>query len=259
MSAPYESIRVVTRDRVTAVTLARPERRNAVDGSMAAELTRAFNEFDNDDNADVAVLYGEGGNFCAGADLKAVGTASQNTVDVDGDGPMGPTRMTLSKPVIAAVEGYAVAGGLELAIWCDLRVAASDATFGVFCRRWGVPLIDGGTVRLPRLIGESRAMDMILTGRAVEAAEALDFGLANRVVDPGTSLQVAEQLARDLAGFPQTCMRNDRLSVKQQFGRSETDAMGYEIRVGMESLATDGTGGAARFAGGAGRHGTFDP
>ena len=257
MSAAYESIRVDTRDRVTTVTMARPERRNAVDGLMAAELARAFGDFDNDDNADVAVLYGQGGNFCAGADLKAVGTASQNTVAVDGDGPMGPTRMTLSKPVIAAIEGFAVAGGLELAIWCDLRVAASDATFGVFCRRWGVPLIDGGTVRLPRLIGESRAMDMILTGRAVDAAEALDFGLANRVVDPGTALQVAEQLARELTGFPQTCMRNDRLSVKKQFGHSETDAMAYEIRVGLESLATDGTGGAARFVDGAGRHGTF--
>lgn len=257
MSAGYESIRVDTRDRVTTVTLARPERRNAVDGPMAAELARAFTDFDNDDNADVAVLYGQGGNFCAGADLKAVGTASQNTVDVDGDGPMGPTRMSLSKPVIAAVEGYAVAGGLELAIWCDLRVVASDATFGVFCRRWGVPLIDGGTVRLPRLIGESRAMDMILTGRAIDAAEARDFGLANRVVDPGTTRQAAEQLARDLAGFPQTCMRNDRLAAKHQSGRSEADAMGYEIGVGLESLATDGTGGAARFTDGAGRHGTF--
>ena len=257
MSAAYESIRVDTRDRITTVTLARPERRNAVDGPMAAELARAFSDFDNDDHADVAVLYGEGGNFCAGADLKAVGTASQNTVAVDGDGPMGPTRMALSKPVIAAIEGFAVAGGLELAIWCDLRVVASDATFGVFCRRWGVPLIDGGTVRLPRLIGESRAMDMILTGRAVDAAEALDFGLANRVVEAGTTLQAAKQLARDLVGFPQTCMRNDRLSVTQQFGQTETAAMGYEIGVGMESLAVDGTGGAARFAGGAGRHGTF--
>ena len=256
MSSAYESIRVDTRDRITTVTLARPERRNAVDGPMAAELARAFRDFDNDDHADVAVLYGEGGNFCAGADLKSVGTASQNTVAVDGDGPMGPTRMTLSKPVIAAIEGFAVAGGLELAIWCDLRVVACDATFGVFCRRWGVPLIDV-TVRLPRLIGESRAMDMILTGRAVDAAEALDFGLANRVIEAGTALQAAEQLARDLVGFPQTCMRNDRLSVTQQFGQSEAAAMGYEIGVGMESLATDGTGGAAQFAGGAGRHGTF--
>ena len=170
---------------------------------------------------------------------------------------MGPTRMRLSKPVIAAIEGYAVAGGLELAIWCDMRVVAADATLGVFCRRWGVPLIDGGTVRLPRLIGESRAMDMILTGRAVDAAEALDFGLANRVVEAGATLQAAEQLARDLVGFPQTCMRNDRLSVTQQFGQTETAAMGYEIGVGLESLAVDGTGGAARFTGGAGRHGTF--
>lgn len=257
MSAAYESIRVDTCDRITTVTLARQERRNAVDGPMAAELARAFRDFEGDDHADVAILYGEGGNFCAGADLKALGTASQNPVAVDGDGPMGPTRMTLSKPVIAAIEGFAVAGGLELAIWCDLRVVACDATFGVFCRRWGVPLIDGGTVRLPRLIGESRAMDMILTGRAVDAAEALDFGLANRVVEAGTTLQAAKQLAQDLVGFPQTCMRNDRLSVTQQFGQSETAAMGFEIGVGMESLAVDGTGGAARFAGGAGRHGTF--
>lgn len=205
----------------------------------------------------MAVLYGEGGTFCAGADLKSIGTEQANRVDIDGDGPMGPTRLTLSKPVIAAVEGYAVAGGLELALWCDLRVAASDATFGVFCRRWGVPLIDGGTVRLPRLIGESRAMDMILTGRAVDATEAQGFGLANRVVDPGTTLEAAQSLAHDLTRFPQTCMRNDRRSALAQSGRTETDAMDYEIRVGLESLTTDTSAGAARFTEGEGRHGSF--
>lgn len=253
----YESIRVETEDRVTTVVMAQPDRRNAVDGAMAAELARAFEEFDTDPHADVAVLYGEGGTFCAGADLKAIGTERANTVAVEGHGPMGPTRLTMSKPVIAAIEGYAVAGGLELAIWCDLRVAASDAVFGVFCRRWGVPLIDGGTVRLPRLIGESRAMDMILTGRPVDADEALGFGLANRVVDPGTARAAAEQLARDLTRFPQTCMRNDRRSARGQFGRTEREAMTVEIRVGMESLTADTTIGAARFSGGEGRHGGF--
>ncbi|MFV9430633.1 crotonase/enoyl-CoA hydratase family protein [Rhodococcus sp. BUPNP1] len=253
----YESIRVETRDRVTTVIMARPERRNAVDGPMAAELADAFRTFDTDPDADVAVLFGEGGNFCAGANLEAIGTEEQNVLDEGGDGPMGPTRMALSKPVIAAVEGYAVAGGLELAIWCDLRVASADAVFGVFCRRWGVPLIDGGTVRLPRLIGESRAMDMILTGRPVDAAEALDFGLANRVVEPGTAREAAEDMAREIAGFPQTCMRNDRRSVRAQSGRSESEAIAFEFTVGMESLESDAAGGAARFASGEGRHGSF--
>ncbi|WP_016694709.1 crotonase/enoyl-CoA hydratase family protein [Rhodococcus rhodochrous] len=255
--AQYESIHVETRDRVTTVVMARPERRNAVDGPMAVELADAFRTFDADPDADVAVLCGDGGNFCAGANLKAIGTEEQNVLDEDGDGPMGPTRMTLSKPVIAAVEGYAVAGGLELAIWCDLRVASADAVFGVFCRRWGVPLIDGGTVRLPRLIGESRAMDMILTGRPVDAAEALDFGLVNRVVEPGTAREAAEGMAREIAGFPQTCMRNDRRSVRAQFGRSESEAIAFEFTVGMESLESDAVGGAARFASGEGRHGSF--
>jgi enoyl-CoA hydratase len=257
MTTEHRSIRVETQDRVTTVIMTRPDRRNAVDGPMAAELAQAFAAFDTDPGADVAVLYGEGGNFCAGADLKAIGTERVNTVDAEGDGPMGPTRLMLSKPVIAAVEGYAVAGGLELAIWCDLRVAASDATFGVFCRRWGVPLIDGGTVRLPRLIGASRAMDMILTGRPVDAAEALGFGLANRMVEPGTAREAAEQLARELTRFPQTCMRNDRRSAYEQFGHSERDAMDIEIRRGLESLATDTATGAARFSSGEGRHGTF--
>ncbi|MET9761980.1 crotonase/enoyl-CoA hydratase family protein [Streptomyces sp. NPDC006372] len=253
----YESIRVETRDRVTTVILDRPERRNAVDGPMAAELADAFKTFDEDPNADAAVMWGDGGHFCAGADLKAVGTERGNTVAVPGVGPMGPTRLQLTKPVIAAVEGYAVAGGLELAIWCDLRVVAVDATFGVFCRRWGVPLIDGGTVRLPRLIGMSRAMDMILTGRPVDAREAAAFGLANRVVAPGTARSEAEALARQIAGFPQTCLRNDRRSAYEQSGLSEVDALRFEAAVGLASLQADGTFGAARFSAGAGRHGSF--
>jgi enoyl-CoA hydratase len=255
--AAYESIRVETRDRVTTVIMNRPERRNAVDGPMAAELATAFRAFDADPEADAAVLCGAGGNFCAGADLKAVGTERGNTVATTGDGPMGPSRLQLNKPVIAAVEGYAVAGGLELAAWCDLRVAASDAVFGVFCRRWGVPLIDGGTVRLPRLIGVSRALDMILTGRPVPAQEALMFGLANRLVEPGEARAAAEALAREIARFPQTCMRNDRRSVYKQNGLSETEAMRFEFEVGLESLHRDGTSGAARFTDGAGRQGSF--
>jgi enoyl-CoA hydratase len=254
----YESIRVERHGPVTTVVLARPERRNAVDGPMAAELVHAFAAFDADGEAAAAVLYGEGGHFCAGADLKAIGTERGNRVETDGDGPMGPTRMVLSKPVVAAVEGYAVAGGLELAAWCDLRVAAEDAVFGVFCRRWGVPLIDGGTVRLPRLVGESRALDMVLTGRPVPAAEALQWGLANRVVEPGTARGAAERLASEISEFPQTCMRNDRRSLLHQAGRSEPDAMAFELSVGLESLASDALGGAARFADGAGRHGAFD-
>jgi enoyl-CoA hydratase len=252
-----ESIRVERDGPVTTVVLCRPERRNAVDGPMAVELVEAFAAFDADPDAAVAVLYGEGGHFCAGADLKSIGTERSNRVAPDGDGPMGPTRMQLSKPVIAAVEGYAVAGGLELAAWCDLRVAAEDAVFGVFCRRWGVPLIDGGTVRLPRLIGESRAMDMILTGRPVGASEALAFGLANRVVPPGHARVAAKVLAQELARFPQTCMRNDRRSVRYQAGRTEPDAMSFELTVGVESLVADAQTGADRFAEGAGRHGTF--
>ena len=252
---PYQSIRVETEDRVTTVVMDRPERRNAVDGPMAVELASAFRAFDADPDADVAMLWGAGGNFCAGAGLKSVGTDRGNQVNTAGDGPMGPTRLRLGKPVIAAVEGYAVAGGLELAVWCDLRVVAADATFGVFCRRWGVPLIDGGTVRLPRLVGMSRAMDMILTGRPVDAREAMDFGLANRLVEPGTTRGAAENLAREVARFPQTCMRNDRRSAYEQQGLSENDAMRFEISVGLESLREDGQSGAARFAGSAGRHG----
>jgi enoyl-CoA hydratase len=252
-----ESVRVERNGPVTTVVLLRPERRNAVDGPMAADLAEAFADFEADSEAAVAVLHGEGGHFCAGADLKAIGSELGNRVAPDGDGPMGPTRMMLSKPVIAAVEGFAVAGGLELAVWCDLRVAAEDAVFGVFCRRWGVPLVDGGTVRLPRLVGESRALDMILTGRPVTASEALGFGLVNRVVEPGTARAAAEELAREISEFPQTCLRNDRRSVLHQAGRSEADAMAYELAVGMDSLAADASAGAARFSHGAGRHGAF--
>jgi enoyl-CoA hydratase len=240
---------------VWTVVLSRPESRNAVDGPTAQALADAFREFDAAEDAAVAVLWGEGGTFCAGADLKAVGTERGNQVTQDGDGPMGPTRMRLGKPVIAAVAGYAVAGGLELATWCDLRVAAEDATFGVFCRRWGVPLIDGGTFRLPRLIGQSRAMDMILTGRPVDAAEALQMGLVNRVVPHGEERQVAEALAADLAQLPQTCMRRDRLSLLDQWGLDESAALAVELEHGFKSLADGALAGAARFAAGAGRHG----
>lgn len=254
----YQSIRVVREGPVLTVVMARPERRNAVDGVMSDELAAAFESFEADANASVAVLYGEGGTFCAGADLKAIGTKRANRVRTSGHGPMGPTRMSLSKPVIAAVEGYAVAGGLELAIWCDLRVAAQDAVFGVFCRRWGVPLIDGGTVRLPRLIGASRAADMILTGRPVDAAEAAQMGLANRVVPPGTTLQAAQELAQQLSAFPQVCLRNDIRSLHYQHGHCESDAMAFELALGTQSLAAGAQLGASLFASGAGRHGTFD-
>jgi enoyl-CoA hydratase len=255
MSSP--AVRVERDGPVFTVLLARPERRNAVDGPTAAALADAFREFEADEQAAVAVLHGEGGVFCAGADLKAVGTDTGNRVAADGDGPMGPTRMRLSKPVIAAVAGHAVAGGLELALWCDLRVAEEGAVFGVFCRRWGVPLIDGGTVRLPRLIGVSRAMDMVLTGRPVPAEEALAIGLANRVVADGTSRSAAEELARGLARFPQTCMREDRLSLLEQEGLSEAEGIANELQHGIRSLA-EVQAGLERFRGGAGRHGNFE-
>lgn len=247
----------VSRDGpVTTVTLSRPERRNAVDGATARALADAFRAFDADPEAAVAVLHGAGGVFCAGADLMAAGTAEGNRVAADGDGPMGPTRMRLSKPVIAAIAGYAVAGGLELALWCDLRVAEQDAVLGVFCRRWGVPLIDGGTVRLPRLIGASRAMDLILTGRPVDAAEAERIGLVNRVVATGESLAAAQALARELTAFPQTCLREDRLSMLESEGCSEGEAMAGELAHGLRSLG-DVQAGLERFRSGAGRHGTF--
>ncbi|MGP4089194.1 crotonase/enoyl-CoA hydratase family protein [Streptomyces sp. KR55] len=249
-------VRIERQGPVTTVVLSRPEVRNAVDGPTAGELVAAFREFESDDAARVAVLWGEGGTFCAGADLKALGTEGGNRVTEDGDGPMGPTRMRLSKPVIAAVAGHAVAGGLELALWCDLRVAEEDAVFGVFCRRWGVPLIDGGTVRLPRLIGTSRALDMILTGRPVPAGEAYEMGLANRLVPTGTARAAAEELAATIARFPQPCLRSDRASVLEQDGLDEQTAMRGELRHGMGVL-TQSLEGAARFASGAGRHGAF--
>jgi enoyl-CoA hydratase len=251
------SVRVEVDGTVTTVVLDRPEARNAVDGPTAAALTEAFRAFEADDSQSVAVLYGAGGTFCAGADLKAIGTERGNAVAEDGDGPMGPTRMRLSKPVIAAIEGYAVAGGLELALWCDLRVAAGDAVLGVFCRRWGVPLIDGGTVRLPRVIGASRAMDLILTGRPVDAWEAERMGLVNRVVPVGQARVEAEALARSLAEFPQACLRHDRLSALEQEGLTEPDALTGELRHGLASLAAGALDGAARFASGEGRHGAF--
>ncbi|MER5936722.1 crotonase/enoyl-CoA hydratase family protein [Streptomyces sp. NPDC001928] len=249
-------VRIERQGHVTTVVLSRPEVRNAVDGPTAAELVAAFREFEADADARVAVLWGEGGTFCAGADLKALGTERSNRVAEEGDGPMGPTRLRLSKPVIAAVAGHAVAGGLELALWCDLRVAEEDAVFGVFCRRWGVPLIDGGTVRLPRLIGTSRAMDMILTGRPVPAREAYDMGLANRLVPTGRARAEAEELAATIARFPQACLRGDRASVLDQDGLDEQEAMRGELRYGMDVLA-ESMEGAARFASGAGRHGSF--
>lgn len=251
------SVRIETSGPVTTVVIDRPEARNAVDGPTAVALADAFRAFDADESQSVAVLYGEGGTFCAGADLKAIGTERGNQVTEDGDGPMGPTRLRLSKPVIAAIEGYAVAGGIELALWCDLRVASGDATLGVFCRRWGVPLIDGGTVRLPRLIGSSRAMDLILTGRAVDAWEAERMGLVNRVVPSGMARAEAEALAHQLAALPQECLRQDRLSALEQEGLDEAEAMANELRHGIVSLGA-GAGaieGAARFAAGEGRHG----
>ncbi len=251
------AVRVEKHGPVTTVVLARPDRRNAVDGPTAALLADAFRAFDTDDSAEVAVLWGAGGTFCSGADLTTVGTPTMNRVERDGDGPMGPTRMRLGKPVIAAVEGYAVAGGLELALWCDLRVVAADATFGVFCRRWGVPLVDGGTVRLPRLVGRGVAMDLVLTGRPVEAEEALRIGLASRVVPPGTARRAAEELALSLTRFPSTTMRRDRLSLLGQEGMSEEAALAAELGHGLVSLAADAEAGAARFTSGDGRHGAF--
>jgi len=242
---------------VTTVILARPDVRNAVDRPTAAALADAFRAFDADDDARVGVLWGAGGTFCAGADLRAFGTGRANRVAPDGDGPMGPTRMVLSKPVIAAIAGHAVAGGLELALWCDLRIVEEDAVLGVFCRRWGVPLIDGGTVRLPRLIGLSRALDLILTGRPVDAQEALQIGLANRVVPRGQARAAAEALAHELAGFPQLCLRHDRQSAYEQHGLALEAALANELRHGQVPLAREAIDGAARFAAGEGRGGAF--
>ena len=249
-------VRVDRTGPVTVITIDRPHRRNAVDRVAADALETAFAAFEADDSASVAVLTGADGTFCAGADLQAIASGTGNRVTEDGPGPMGPTRMALSKPVIAAVEGHAVAGGLELALWCDLRVAAADAVFGVFCRRFGVPLVDGGTVRLPRLVGAGRALDLILTGRPVGAEEALAMGLASRVVPSGTALDAAVAWAGELAALPQTCMRNDRLSAIAQWGLPAAEALITETRFGLDSLASgEALEGAARFAGGAGRNG----
>jgi len=242
-------IRVETSGAVTTVILSRPEVRNAVDRAHAEALADAFRAFEADDSARVAVLWGEGPDFCAGADLKAVAAGTPNRVEVDGDGPMGPSRMLLSKPVIAAIAGHAVAGGLELAAWCDLRVAEEDATLGVFCRRFGVPLIDGGTVRLPRIIGLGRAMDLILTGRAVGAREALTMGLVNRVVPPGESRGIAEALASEIAGFPQLCMNSDRMATYEGLHLGVDDALRNELLRGLGALRSEAVPGAKRFAG----------
>lgn len=251
-------MQVTSAGPVAVITIDRPAVRNAVDRATADALSQAFSKFEDDPGMLVAVLTGSGGTFCAGADLTAISSGGGNRVDLDAtlDGPMGPTRMNLSKPVIAAIEGFAVAGGLELAVWCDLRVMAEDATFGVYCRRWGVPLVDGGTVRLPRLVGHGRAMDLILTGRAVGAAEALAIGLADRVVPSGSARPAAIALATEIASLPQTCMRSDRSSVIEQWSLEHTAAMVNETRRGLEVIASGETlSGAARFATGAGRHG----
>jgi enoyl-CoA hydratase len=243
-------------DNIHVVQIERPEHRNAVDAATARQLADAFREFDADERSDVAILTGASGHFCAGADLKAYARGDRRKVTEEGDGPMGPTRLRLSKPVIAAVEGYAVAGGCELALWCDLRVASQTAIFGIFCRRFGVPLIDLGTVRLPRLIGHSRAMDLILTGREVRAQEAFDIGLANRLVLAGEALTAAIELARQIASFPRTCMRNDRLSAIEQWGMEEDAAMRNEFQHGTQTMASgESAAGASDFAKGAGRHG----
>lgn len=254
------SVLVERRAPLVVVTINRPQARNAVDGPTAQQLADAFRAFDADDALRVAILTGAGGHFCAGADLKALGTAPAraNRIDAAGDGPMGPSRLRLSKPVIAAVSGYAVAGGIELACWCDLRVADVSAVFGVFCRRFGVPLIDGGTVRLPRLIGMSRTLDLILTGRAVDAQEAYAMGLANRVVPAGQALAEAEKLALQIAAFPQQCMRNDRASAYEQWGMTQDAAIANEFERGLATLKSgESLSGATRFAGGDGRHGKF--
>jgi enoyl-CoA hydratase len=242
---------------VLVVTINRPEVRNAVDAATARALVEAFRGFDADSTMRVAVLTGAAGTFCAGADLKALAAGQGNTLSEEGDGPMGPTRMLLSKPVIAAVEGHAVAGGLELACWCDLRVAARDAVFGVYCRRFGVPLVDLGTIRLPRLIGHSHALDLILTGRGVSGEEALRMGLANRLVERGRALEAALELARELAKLPQTCMRSDRLSSYEQWSLTAADATKNEFRRGLSVIESGETvAGAQRFASGQGRHGS---
>ncbi|HXM43797.1 MAG TPA: crotonase/enoyl-CoA hydratase family protein [Bryobacteraceae bacterium] len=253
------SVEIDRRDSILTVTITRPQARNAVDAATAAALADAFRSFDTDEALHAAVLTGAGGAFCAGADLKAIAAGQPNALSEVGHGPMGPTRMLLSKPVIAAIEGYAVAGGLELALWCDLRVVARDATLGVYCRRFGVPLIDLGTIRLPRLIGQSQALDLILTGRGVSGEEAVRMGLASRLVERGHALEGALKLARTLAGFPQTCMRSDRLSCYEQWDLSTEAAMRNEFRRGLAVLGSgEASAGARKFADGAGRHGSGD-
>jgi enoyl-CoA hydratase len=254
------TVTTTTEDRVLVVTIDRPAVRNAVDRPTADALLHAFTAFDADDDLDVAVLTGAGGAFCAGADLKAIADGRGNRVVADPDvpGPMGVTRLALGKPVIAAIEGPAVAGGLELALWCDLRVAARDAVLGVFCRRWGVPLVDGGTIRLPRLIGQSRALDLILTGRGVDGVEAERIGLVNRVAEPGRALTDAVELARDLSRFPQRCLRNDRRSALEQWSLPVDAALRRETELGLDTIDSGETrAGAARFREGKGRGGSF--
>ncbi|MFT5710478.1 MAG: enoyl-CoA hydratase [Halioglobus sp.] len=255
------SVSIERRDRITLVTLSRPAVKNAVDAATARELAAAFREFDEDVNSDVAIFYGDNATFCAGADLKSIASGGEplTGLSFEGDGPMGPSRMVLNKPVIAAISGYAVAGGLELALWCDLRVVEKSTVMGVFCRRWGVPLIDGGTVRLPRLIGHSRAMDLILTGRPVTAPEALQMGLANRLVADGECLNAALELADQLLRYPQTCLRSDRLSAYEQWDLPYEQAMQNEFQRGMQVIESKETvTGASRFASGKGRHGNFE-
>lgn len=250
------SVTVEQSGPVTTVVLHRPDVRNAVDRPTAEKLADAFRTFEADDDAAVAVLWGAGGTFCSGADLHAIAEGRGNRFEPGGDGPMGPTRMRLAKPVVAAVSGHAVAGGLELALWCDMRVVESDATFGVFCRRWGVPLVDGGTVRLPRIVGVGRALDMILTGRAVDADEAYRIGLADRVVPPGGSRAAAEELAAQIAAFPQLCLRHDRLSAYESMELDLASALANEYEHGRVAVEHEASGGARRFSAGAGRHGT---
>ena len=258
MNATARTVLVERDGPVTTVIINRPEVRNAVDNPTAEALADALRAFDADDDAKVAVIWGAGKGFCAGADLKAVASGKRRErYSAEGDGPMGPTRLALAKPLIAAVSGHAVAGGLEIALLADLRVMEEDAVFGVFCRRWGVPLSDGGTVRLPRIIGEGRALDMLLTGRPVGAKEALAMGLASRIVDTGTARAAAETLAHELAAFPQLCMNTDRASVYRQWDMSVEAAMRAEFAAGMAAVEKEGVQGAGRFAAGAGRHGAF--
>jgi len=255
------AVEIETSDRICTIIINRPDVKNAVDGPTAKALAEAFRQFERDDTLSVAVLWGRGGTFCAGADLKAIADPQRqrlNRLAPDGDGPMGPSRMMLQKPVVAAISGYAVAGGLELALWCDLRVMEETGVMGVFCRRFGVPLIDGGTIRLPRLIGMSQALDLILTGRPVEAAEAKTMGLVNRVVPHGEARSSAEKLARQIAGFPQTCMRGDRRSAYEQWDLGFEQAIHNEYKHGMTTIESgESVDGAARFSKGTGRHGTF--